>query len=155
MSRRRSKKIHILIKNDLYKDHFIRFFVHRILKNGKKFLAFRIVYNSLQMIEKRTRHNPLLILTQAVNLASPNVSVKSKRKSGATYQIPIELTAEQGANLAIRWILNSSKKRSGKNMVWQFSSELIDTARQTGQSLRKRDETHRMAEANRVFAHYR
>jgi small subunit ribosomal protein S7 len=109
----------------------------------------------MQIIEQRTTKNPLSLLNQAVKLASPNIAVKAKRKGGATYQIPIELSQQQGAHYAIRWILDSAKKRNGPNMPWQFSSELIDAARQTGQSLRKRDETHRMAEANRAFSHYR
>jgi small subunit ribosomal protein S7 len=155
MSRRSTINKRIAVINPIYQDRLVNLFVHRILKNGKKFLAYRIVYRALQMTEKRTRHNPILLLSQAVQCGSPTVAVKAKRKGGSTYQIPIELSREQGADLAIRWILESARKRTGPNMSWQFSSELIDVARQTGQTLRKRDETHRMAEANRAFSHYR
>ena len=155
MSRRSNTSKRIPILNPIYKDQLVNLFVHRILKKGKKHLAYRIVYRALQMIDKRTMKNPLSLLNQAVKSASPNVAVKAKRKGGATYQVPIELSQQQGADLAIRWILESARKRSGPNMAWQFSSELIDAARQTGQTLRKRDETHRMAEANRAFSHYR
>jgi small subunit ribosomal protein S7 len=155
MSRRSTIKKTTEIINSIYKDSLVDLFVHRILKKGKKSLAYRIVYDTLKMTEKRTKKNPIFVLRQAVKRASPTVTVKAKRKGGSIYQIPIELTEEQGAELAIRWILNCARKRTGPNMVWQFSSEIIDTARHTGNSIRKREETHRMAEANRAFSHYR
>lgn len=155
MSRRTSNNKQNTILFPMYKDKLVNLFVHRILKKGKKSLAYRIVYKALQLTEKRTNHNPILILTQAVKVGSPTVAVKAKRKGGSTYQIPIELTRLQGADLAIRWILDSSRKRTGTSMSWQLSSEWIDAARETGQTLRKREETHRMAEANRAFSHYR
>jgi small subunit ribosomal protein S7 len=155
MARRSTVNKTNLLANPIYQDGLVSLFVHRILKNGKKYLAYRIVYQALQIIDQRTRHNPMLVLTQAIKMAKPNVAVKAKRKGGATYQIPIDLTEQQGADLAIRWILDAARKRTGPDMSWQFSSELIDAARQTGQSLRKREETHRMADSNRAFAHYR
>ena len=155
MSRRNTIKKKKEITNPIYKDTLVDLFIHRILKKGKKNLAYKIVYDALKITEQRTKKNPIFVLHQAVKKASPTVTVKAKRKGGSIYQIPTELTEAQGAELAIRWILNCARKRTGPSMVWQFSSELIDAARQTGNAIRKREETHRMAEANRAFSHYR
>lgn len=137
------------------KESLAALFIHRLLKKGKKCLAYRTFYEALTLTHKRTNLNPLIVLTQAIKNASPTVSVKAKRKGGATYQIPTPLTKEQSSRLAIGWILDAAKKRNGPNMIWRLSSELIDAARKTGSTIRRREETHRMAEANRVFSHYR
>jgi len=118
-------------------------------------LAYRTFYHALTLTQHRTRLNPMLVLAQAIKNARPTVAVKAKRKGGATYQIPTDLNPQQGTDFAIRWLLEGARKRSGPNMIWQLSSEIIDAARKTGYSIRRRDETHRMAEANRVFSHYR
>lgn len=139
----------------LSQEQLAHFFVQRLLKKGKKFLAYRTFYHALRLTEDRTRLNPMLVLAQAIKNTSPTVAVKAKRKGGATYQIPTDLNLQQSTDFAIRWLLEGARKRSGPNMIWQLSSEIIDAARKTGYSIRRRDETHRMAEANRVFSHYR
>jgi len=155
MSRRISKPNKVK-DNDLNSQQIlINLFIHKILSHGKKNLSYRIVYDALEIIQKRTRHNPTFILSQAVQNVSPTLTLKAKRKSGSTYQVPIGIQKEQAIDLAIQWILIAAQNRLGPSMAWRFSSELIDAARKTGNAMRKREETHKMAEANKAFAHYR
>lgn len=153
---RRSVALARPIKPDpIYRNRLVNMFVNRILKHGKKSLGYRILYTALQKIKQKTKQNPLSVLRQAVRRATPNVVVKARRRGGSTYQVPIEVKASQGRALAIRWLLSAAHKRSGKTIGIKLSYELIDAARQTGNAIRKREETHRMAEANRAFAHFR
>jgi small subunit ribosomal protein S7 len=139
----------------IYRNRLVNMLVNRILKNGKKSLGYRILYTALKTIKQKTKKNPLSILRQAVRRATPNVVVKARRRGGSTYQVPIEVQPAQGRALAIRWLLSAARKRSGRSMGLKLSYELMDAARQTGNAIRKREETHRMAEANRAFAHFR
>ncbi|KAJ8759202.1 hypothetical protein K2173_004640 [Erythroxylum novogranatense] len=109
----------------------------------------------MRRTQEKTGLNPLVVLRQAVQGATPDVAVKSRRVGGSTQQVPTEATSAQGKALAIRWLLDASRKRSGKSMVLKLSNEIIDAAKGTGDAIRKREETHRMAEANRAFAHFR
>nr|YP_009732837.1 ribosomal protein S7 [Diphyscium foliosum]QHU77183.1 ribosomal protein S7 [Diphyscium foliosum] len=139
----------------IYRNRLVNMLVNRILKNGKKSLAYRILYKAMKNIKQRTKKNPLSVLRQAIRRVTPNVTVKARRVGGSTYQVPIEIKSAQGKALAIRWLLGASRKHSGRNMAFKLSSELIDAARDNGDAIRKKEETHRMAEANRAFAHFR
>jgi small subunit ribosomal protein S7 len=127
----------------------------RILQEGKKHLAQRIIYQALDIIKEKTGEDPLSILETAVRKVTPLVEVKAKRIGGSTYQVPMEVRAFRGTNLALRWITKFSRERSGKTMSIKLANELMDSANETGNSIRKREETHRMAEANKAFSHYR
>nr|YP_009668121.1 ribosomal protein S7 [Plagiochila chinensis]QCW58897.1 ribosomal protein S7 [Plagiochila chinensis] len=139
----------------IYRNRLINMLVNRILNNGKKSLAYRILYRAMGDIKGRTKKNPLFILRQAIGKVTPNVAVKARRIGGSTYQIPLEIQSTQGKALAIRWLLSAARKRSGEDMAARLSYELIDAARDNGIAVRKKEETHKMAEANRAFAHFR
>lgn len=155
MSRRSTIEKKTGKSDPIYRNRLVNMMVNRILKNGKKSLAYRILYKSMKNIKQKTKKNPLSVLRQAIRRVTPNVTVKARRLGGSTYQVPIEIKSAQGKALAIRWLLNASKKRSGRNMAFKLSYELIDAARDNGDAIRKKEETHRMAEANRAFAHFR
>jgi small subunit ribosomal protein S7 len=144
------------IKSDpIYRNRLVNMMVNRILKNGKKSLAYRIFYKAMKNIKQKTKKNPLSILRQAIHRVTPNVTIKARRVGGSTYQVPVEIKSAQGKALAICWLLRASKKRLGRNMAFKLSYELIDAARDSGEAIRKKEETHKMAEANRAFAHFR
>nr|YP_010188660.1 ribosomal protein S7 [Bryum argenteum]YP_010587508.1 ribosomal protein S7 [Anomobryum gemmigerum]QZJ47463.1 ribosomal protein S7 [Bryum argenteum]WAB46026.1 ribosomal protein S7 [Anomobryum gemmigerum]WKV29139.1 ribosomal protein S7 [Bryum argenteum] len=155
MSRRSTIEKKTGKSDPIYRNRLVNMMVNRILKHGKKSLAYRILYKSMKNIKQKTKKNPLSVLRQAIRRVTPNVTVKARRLGGSTYQVPIEIKSAQGKALAIRWLLNASRKRSGRNMAFKLSYELIDAARDNGDAIRKKEETHRMAEANRAFAHFR
>jgi small subunit ribosomal protein S7 len=129
--------------------------IARIMGDGKRSLASRIVYDALKLIQERTGQEPLEVFENAVRKATPLVEVKARRVGGATYQVPMEVRSDRGVALALRWIIQFSRARSGRSMVMKLANELMDAANETGGAIRKREETHRMAEANKAFAHYR
>jgi small subunit ribosomal protein S7 len=129
--------------------------VNHLLKNGKKALAYRILYTTLQSIETNTGQDAIQILEQAIRNVTPLVEVKARRVGGSTYQVPIEVQPERGTALAIKWLLQSARNRSGRDIQTKLTQEFIDASNHLGNAIRKRDETHRMAEANKAFAHYR
>jgi len=139
----------------IYRNRLISMLVNRILKNGKKSLAYRILYETMSNTKRKTGENPLFVLRQAVGKVTPDVTIKARRIGGSTYQVPLEIGSIQGKALAIRWLLTAARKRSGRNMALKSSYELIDAARDNGIAVRKKEETHKMAEANRAFAHFR
>nr|QKQ14653.1 ribosomal protein S7 [Zygnema circumcarinatum] len=155
MARRGTVEKRPAIPDPVYQNRLINMLVNRIVKNGKKNLAYSILYKAMKDIKQSTQKNPLSVIRQAVRRTTPNVAVKARRRGGSTYQVPVEIQSAQGRALAIRWILSAAKKRNGRSMAFKLSSEIIDAARQTGNAIRKREETHRMAEANRAFAHFR
>ncbi|KAL4655100.1 hypothetical protein ACB092_01G426600 [Castanea dentata] len=126
-----------------------------ISKHGKKSLAYQIIYRAMKKIQQKTETNPLFVLRQAIRGVTPNIAVKARRVGRSTHQVPIEIGSTQGKALAIRWLLGASRKRPGRNMAFKLSSELMDAAKGSGDAIRKKEETHRMTEANRVFAHFR
>jgi small subunit ribosomal protein S7 len=129
--------------------------VRRIMRHGKKSLATRIVYDALKTIGERTGGDALETFERAVRNATPLVEVKARRVGGATYQVPMEVRSERGTTLALRWLVQYSRQRPGRSMASKLANELMDAANETGNAIRKREETHRMAEANKAFAHYR
>lgn len=138
-----------------YNSVHVQSFINRVTKRGKKSLATRLVYDSFDIIEERTKQNPLEVFEQAVKNVSPVMEVKPRRVGGATYQVPMEVPPYRRFALASRWILQSSNSRSGRTFSEKLAAELIDAANNTGAAIRKREETHKMAEANRAFSHYR
>ena len=130
-------------------------FINRTMKNGKKSTAERIVYGALTTIAERESKEPVTIVEQAVRNATPQLEVKSRRIGGATYQVPVEVRPARGLSLAIRWLIASATARTGKSMAEKLAGELSDAAKGQGTTIKKRDDTHRMAEANRAFAHYK
>nr|YP_009867322.1 ribosomal protein S7 [Sarmentypnum sarmentosum]YP_009867732.1 ribosomal protein S7 [Sarmentypnum exannulatum]QKG04560.1 ribosomal protein S7 [Sarmentypnum sarmentosum]QKG04970.1 ribosomal protein S7 [Sarmentypnum exannulatum]UGN11258.1 ribosomal protein S7 [Pterobryopsis orientalis] len=155
MSRRSTIEKKTGKSDPIYRNRLVNMMVNRIIKHGKKSLAYRILYKAMKNIKQKTKKNPLSVLRQAIRRVTPNVTVKARRLGGSTYQVPIEIKSAQGKALAIRWLLGASRKRSGRNMAFKLSYELIDAARDNGDAIRKKEETHRMAEANRAFAHFR
>uniref|UniRef100_A0AAU6PBC2 Small ribosomal subunit protein uS7c n=1 Tax=Pohlia lutescens TaxID=2779719 RepID=A0AAU6PBC2_9BRYO len=155
MSRRSTIEKKTGKSDPIYRNRLVNMMVNRILKHGKKSLAYRILYKAMKNIKQKTKKNPLSVLRQAIRRVTPNVTVKARRLGGSTYQVPIEIKSAQGKALAIRWLLGASRKRSGRNMAFKLSYELIDAARDSGDAIRRKEETHRMAEANRAFAHFR
>ena len=155
MSRRSTAEKKTGKSDPIYRNRLVNMMVNRILKHGKKSLAYKILYKAMKNIKQKTKKNPLSVLRQAIRRVTPNVTVKARRVGGSTYQVPIEIKSAQGKALAIRWLLGASSKRSGRNMSFKLSYELIDAARDNGDAIRKKEETHKMAEANRAFAHFR
>ncbi|EFA73871.1 Ribosomal protein S7 [Raphidiopsis brookii D9] len=129
--------------------------MRRVMRHGKKSLAARIVYDAFKTIEDRTGGSPLEVFERAVRNATPLVEVKARRVGGATYQVPMEVRADRGTALALRWLVQFSRSRPGRTMASRLANELMDASNETGSAIRKREETHRMAEANKAFAHYR
>jgi small subunit ribosomal protein S7 len=126
-----------------------------IMKRGKKSLAVRLMYDAMDLIKERTNKDPLEVFDTALRNVSPAMEVRPRRVGGATYQVPMEVSVERRTTLAIRWILAAARDRSGKSFPDKLASELIDALNESGAAIRKRDEAHKMAEANRAFSHYR
>ena len=129
--------------------------VQHVLKRGKKSTATTLIYDAMDIIKERTDKNPLDVFDTALKNVSPVMEVRPRRVGGATYQVPMEVSADRRTTLAIRWILSAARDRAGKSFPDKLASELIDASNETGSAIRKRDETHKMAEANRAFSHYR
>nr|MBN1229532.1 30S ribosomal protein S7 [Anaerolineae bacterium] len=138
-----------------YNDVQLAMFINRVMKNGKKSTAQRLMYDALDIIEQRTSRNPLDIFKQALNNAMPMVEVKPRRVGGSTYQVPVEVSSYRRMTLGMRWLLQSARARAGRGMAEKLANELMDAANGQGATIKKKDDTHRMAEANRTFAHYR
>jgi small subunit ribosomal protein S7 len=155
MSRRISTKKRFPEKDFNYDNVLVSLLVNRILKKGKKQLARRIVYKALIILQEKTKENPIIILEKAIRNISPRVQLKAKRVGGATYQVPTLLTKFRSTNTAIKWIINGSQKRGPKKMYFKLSLELLEASKNLGYASRKKEETHKMAEANKAFAKYR
>jgi small subunit ribosomal protein S7 len=138
-----------------YGNVLVQKFINHVMRRGKKSLATRIVYESFDVIQQKTGRNPVEVFEQAIRNVGPIMEVRPRRVGGATYQVPMEVPDYRRTTLAMRWILEAAKARAGKSMVEKLSAELLDAASGQGAAIRKRDETHKMAEANRAFAHYR
>jgi len=138
-----------------YNSVQVHSFINRVMKRGKKSLATKLVYDAFDLMGERTKKNPLEVFEQAINNVSPVMEVKPRRVGGATYQVPMEVPPHRQFALATRWILASTRERGGKSFAEKLADELMDAANNTGAAIRRREETHRMAEANRAFSHYR
>jgi small subunit ribosomal protein S7 len=130
-------------------------FIRQVMHCGKKSTATTIVYNAFDLIKERSSKDPLEIFEQALRNVGPQIEVKPRRVGGATYQVPVEVEPDRRDSLAVRWILSASRTRTGKSMIERLAGELLDASNNTGTAVKKREEVHKMAEANRAFAHYR
>jgi small subunit ribosomal protein S7 len=153
---RRNKAVKRQISPDVrYNSTLVQGMINRLMQKGKTSTATRIVYDAFDIIEAKTNRNPVEIYEEAVNNTSPLLEVKPRRVGGATYQVPVEVRSGRRLALALRWILAATHDRSGKSMAEKLAGELMDAANNTGAAIKKKEDTHRMAEANRAFAHYR
>jgi small subunit ribosomal protein S7 len=139
----------------VYKSRLVTLVINRILKSGKKSLAQKIVYAALKIISTKTGENPVLVLEKAVKNVTPRFGVKSRRVRGSKRLIPFEIRAYRGAKISVRWLTEISRRRPGKSMSIKLSNEIIDASKETGKSVRRKEQTHKLAEANKVFAHFR
>lgn len=155
MSRRTNTKREFVSPDPVYNSYLVSLLTVRILKSGKKTLAQKIIQQTFQIIKERTKEDPISIFEKAVKNASPLVEVKAMRVGGSTYQVPVEISRFRATNLSLRWIVRFSRERAGRSMAIKLASELIDSSNGIGNAIRKKEETHRMAEANKAFAHLR
>ena len=155
MSRRSRAQRTLAEPDPIYSSRLVTLLVSRILQSGKKSLAQKIVYNALEIISSKTEENPVLVLEKAVKNVTPQVEVKARRVGGSTYQVPIEIRAYRGTNISLKWITEFARQRSGKSMAMKLSNEILDAAKETGNSVRRKEQTHKMADANKAFAHFR
>jgi small subunit ribosomal protein S7 len=144
-----------VIPDARYNSILIAMFINRMMRGGKKSVARSVMYKALTLVEDRAKRDGVEVFEQALNNAAPAVEVKPKRVGGSTYQVPMEVDPARGRALAMRWILAAARARSGRNMSERLAGELLDAFGGQGAAIKRKDETHRMAEANRAFAHYR
>jgi len=155
MSRRGTAEEKTTKSDPIYRNRLVNMLVNRILKHRKKSLPYQIIYRAVKKIQQKTETNLLSVLRQAIRGVTSNIVVKARRVGGSTHQVPIEIGSTQGKTLAIRWLLGASRKCPGQNMTFKLSSELADAAKGSGDAIHKKEETHRMTEANRAYAHFR
>ena len=155
MSRKRKAPKKIPIVDPKYKSVIIPKLINSIMLDGKKTIAEKIVYDAIDKIKSKSKDEPLTVFNDAINNVRPTVEVRSRRVGGATYQVPMEVRSTRAQALAFKWILTNSKKRNEKTQRERLANELIDAFENKGNSVKKKDEVHKMAEANRAFAHYR
>ena len=155
MARRRAAEKRDVIADPKYGDPVLSRFMNAVMLDGKKSVAERIVYGAFDKIESRASRNPLEVFHEALENVKPPLEVRSRRVGGATYQVPVEVRASRRQTLAIRWLIDTARKRSEKTIVDRLAGELLDAANSRGAAFKKREDTLRMAEANRAFSHYR
>ena len=155
MSRRHSAEKREIIPDAKYGDVVLTKFMNSIMYEGKKSTAERIVYGAFDLVESRARANPIEVFRAALDNVAPAIEVRSRRVGGATYQVPVEVRTERRQALAIRWLIQAARGRNDRTMVERLSAELLDAANNRGNAVKKREDTHKMADANKAFAHYR
>ncbi|MEN0066341.1 MAG: 30S ribosomal protein S7 [Myxococcota bacterium] len=155
MPRRREVPKRKVLPDPKFHDVLVTKFTNCLMRDGKKAVAERIVYGSFDLIAERTREDPQLVFRRALDNVKPSVEVKSRRVGGSTYQVPIEVRPERQVALAMRWLAQYARQRSGKSMREKIANELIEASHNRGNAIKKKEDVHRMAEANRAFAHYR
>ncbi|WP_375410955.1 30S ribosomal protein S7 [uncultured Methylobacterium sp.] len=155
MSRRHSAEKREIIPDAKYGDIVLTKFMNSIMYEGKKSIAEGIVYGAFDIVESRSRTNPIEVFRAALENVAPAIEVRSRRVGGATYQVPVEVRTERRQALAIRWLIQAARSRNDRTMIERLSAELLDAANNRGNAVKKREDTHRMAEANRAFSHYR
>ena len=152
--RREKKEKRIILPDSVYNDTMVAKFINQVMRRGKKTIARKIVYKTFDIIKEKTKKDPLEIFNLAIQNASPLLEVKPRRVGGATYQVPREVKGERRITLAMRWIINAAKSKKGRPMREKLAEELISASNNEGAAVRKKEDTHRMAEANRAFAHF-
>ncbi len=155
MSRKKRAPKRIQIVDPKFKSTVIPKLINSIMYDGKKTVAEKIVYDAIEKIKSKTKDEPINVFNDAINNLKPTVEVRSRRVGGATYQVPVEVKSNRSQALAIRWIVNAIRNRKEKSLVDKLSSELMDAAGNKGSAIKKREDTHKMAEANKAFAHFR
>jgi small subunit ribosomal protein S7 len=155
MSRRRRPEKREILPDPKFGDVVLSKFMNNIMLDGKKSVAEGIVYGALDNVEARAKKDPLQVFHDALENVKPGIEVRSRRVGGATYQVPVEVRTERAQALAIRWLISAARARSEKTMAGRLSGELLDASNNRGNAVKKREDTHRMAEANRAFSHYR
>jgi len=141
--------------DQLYNSTLVAKFINCLLRKGKKSIAERIIYETMERIKQKAKEDPLKMLEKAVENTRPMLETKSRRVGGATYQVPVEVSGDRSASLALRWLIKYAKGRAGKSMEEKLSAEILDAKNNRGGAVKKREDTHKMAESNRAFAHYR
>ena len=155
MSRKKTQPKKVVTPDPIFKSTIIPKLINSIMYDGKKVVAEKIVYEAIEKIKSKTKEEPINVFNEAINNIKPTVEVRSRRVGGATYQVPVEVRAERRQALAIRWVIELARKRSENTMMERLSSELMDAANNRGAAVKKREDTHKMAEANKAFSHYR
>ena len=155
MSRRHAAEKREVLPDAKYGDRVLTKFMNNLMVDGKKSVAERIVYSALERAQSKLKREPVEIFHEALENVKPSVEVRSRRVGGATYQVPVEVRAERRQALAIRWLISAARGRNEKTMIDRLSGELMDAANNRGAAVKKREDTHKMAEANRAFSHYR
>ena len=155
MSRKKTQPKKNVVPDPKFKSTIIPKLINNIMYDGKRGIAAKIVYDAIDKIKTKTKDEPINIFNEAINNIKPTVEVRSRRVGGATYQVPVEVRSERAQALAIRWLIDSSRKRGEATMVDRLSGELLDASNNRGNAVKKREDTHKMAEANRAFSHYR
>lgn len=155
MARRNRAPLRPVLPDPRFQSRLVTSFTNKLMYSGKKSTAERIVNDALDRLEQVTGRSPIDVFEQAVRNATPVIEVKPRRVGGATYQVPVDIRSERRQALALRWLLESSRRRGGRSMSEKLAAELLDAANNAGNAIRRKEETHRMAEANRAFVHYR
>lgn len=145
----------VIPPDPVYNDVLVQRFINRLMVCGKKSVAEKIFYRAMEIVGERTKRNPLEVFHQALKNVMPVLEVRPRRVGGATYQVPMEVRPERRISLGIRWLVTSARKRGGRTMIEKLAAEIVDAANNQGAAVKKREDTHRMAEANKAFAHYR
>ena len=155
MSRRRAQIKRQVEADPVYGTKVITKFINSLMLDGKKTVAEKIVYKTFEIIKEKSKQDPLEVFNEAIKNVKPNLEVKSRRVGGATYQVPVEVRSDRAQALAIRWLIESSKKRGDNTMQERLSKEFLDASTNKGNAIKKKEDTHKMAEANKAFAHFR
>ncbi|UWQ20898.1 30S ribosomal protein S7 [Jannaschia sp. W003] len=155
MSRRHAAEKREVLPDAKYGDKVLTKFMNNLMIDGKKAVAERIVYNAMERVETKLKRSPIEVFTEALDNVKPSVEVRSRRVGGATYQVPVEVRPERREALAIRWLINASRARNENTMEERLAAELIDAVQARGSAVKKREDTHKMADANKAFSHYR
>ena len=154
MRKRRAIKRDVL-PDPIYNSKVITKLINQIMLDGKRGKAQKIVYNAFDMVQERTNENPLDVFTKAMENITPSLEIKSRRIGGANYSVPVEVESGRAQALALRWLTNASRSRNGHSMAEKLANEIVDASKETGAAFKKKEDTHKMAEANKAFAHYR
>ena len=155
MSRKKQAPKRIMYADAKYQSLILTKFINFIMYDGKRSVAEKIIYTALEKIKEKTKQDPIKVFNDAISNVRPNLEVRSRRVGGATYQVPVEVKSKRSQTLALRWILEASRKRKNKTMSDKLLNELMDAAQNKGSAIKKREDTHKMAESNKAFAHFR
>ena len=155
MSRKNRAPVKIFYPDSKYGSQVLSKFINFVMYDGKKSVAEKIIYTTFDQIKKKTKEDPIKVFNEAINNIRPNLEVRSRRVGGATYQVPVEVKTKRSQTLALRWLLEATRKRKNKTMSDKLFNELMDASQRRGAAIKKREDTHRMAESNKAFAHFR